>query len=167
MDKQNFYKKVGRLFGFLTLFSFISGFIFGSSLEQKENLVFSPQDLRGVENRFVARELMDIRQASLSSIRQAKLKMRSRQQEDSNTYFAPLFGKHFWTHRGWAQRITCLSSPDFVRPLRTTMTSRYGKRKNPFGHYTKLHSGLDYRGVIGTPIPVSYTHLTLSTTPYV
>jgi len=48
--------------------------------------------------------------------------------------------------------VTCEDAPKFEKPLATRMTSRYGRRSNPFGNYTSIHSGVDYRGPVGAPI---------------
>ena len=47
------------------------------------------------------------------------------------------------------------------------LSSKFGVRKHPILGYSKMHRGVDFAAKRGTPITVSYTHLTLPTSPQV
>ncbi len=40
----------------------------------------------------------------------------------------------------------------FGRPVKGTITSRFGKREDPINHKTAYHTGIDFRGKVGDPI---------------
>ena len=70
-------------------------------------------------------------------------------------YLPPTRKGHYWSHRGWVQKLQCSDSPHFSKPVRTSITSRYGRRSNPFNGTSHVHAGIDFRGRIGTPVLAS------------
>lgn len=55
----------------------------------------------------------------------------------------------------WVEERVCLDSPYLHEPIRSQVTSRYGRRIHPITGRSHHHSGIDFRGRIGTPVYAS------------
>ncbi len=55
----------------------------------------------------------------------------------------------------WIEERTCPQSPYIEEPLRSSMTSRYGRRVHPVSGRRHVHAGVDFRGRTGTPVYAS------------
>jgi len=59
------------------------------------------------------------------------------------------------TYGAWVEEKICPESPYIDEPVRSRMTSRYGRRVHPISGRRHLHAGIDYRGQVGTPVYAS------------
>jgi murein DD-endopeptidase MepM/ murein hydrolase activator NlpD len=55
----------------------------------------------------------------------------------------------------WIEEKICPNSPLIDEPLRSRITSRYGRRVHPISGRSHHHAGIDYRGRTGTPVYAS------------
>lgn len=136
---------------------FFIGFSFGSTLPSEPQYSFESEVYQALNEDFFDSRLDTILQVNGQSLNETELKIEILKKQEVNSFFAPIFSEPKFTARGWLQRTTCVSSPRFVRPIPTRLTSRYGRRISPFTGYTRMHTGLDYGGRMGTPIQAAET----------
>jgi|GEM_PF-2320091 len=136
---------------------FFIGFSLGAYLPSEAKYEFEATVFTKVEDQLVSSKLDVISKSSWEEVHKVEEDLFTEAETEENTFFAPTFAQPFLTPRGWIQRTTCRQSPEFIRPIPTRLTSRYGYRKSPFTGYTRVHTGLDYGGQIGTPIQATET----------
>ena len=52
----------------------------------------------------------------------------------------------------WIEERVCPESPYIDKPMKASMTSRYGYRVHPLSGRRHIHAGIDFRGKEGTPV---------------
>ena len=57
----------------------------------------------------------------------------------------------------WIEERICPESPYIDKPMRTPMTSHYGRRVHPMSGRSHVHAGIDFRGRTGTPVYAAST----------
>ncbi len=60
--------------------------------------------------------------------------------------------KYQKSYTTWIEEKICPQSPYIDKPVKASITSRYGNRIHPISGYSHVHAGIDFRGQTGTSV---------------